>query len=452
MPLRLRRIIYFSFILLFFVVAPLLVLYSMGYRYHWGKRRFERTGLLTISGTPHDAVVTMDDAIRARRLPARIGGLPENEYTIRVEKPGFHPWEQRMAITSGRTTFADGIALFPDSPPTLTVSDAVTDVQVSGDRAWLAFVRTSTSFTEAWIMNLRNGRRDLVLRLPLTGRPSPPRISLAWAPRNASLLITTTGAGKSDVLLVQPERSLVPTSILAALGAFPQRMMWELGSSAVLVADIRGMLIRYHVATNRTTVLGIRTPRTPFGLARDTVYTVTARGDLTAHHMGKQETTTIATLPNGATVNAFTAWENETLTMSTTAGTTITVEIPNGDPIVSPGTRRTSVTTDDRRMRTVSHVGDHELWMNDGEHEPRLIVRRSAPLIGFAVHPTGRHVMVATATEIIAIELRTREPRATAVIATFDAISAIAITPTGDVLHIAGRRSTLEGLWALPLE
>ncbi|MDP3771007.1 MAG: hypothetical protein Q8R16_01770, partial [bacterium] len=98
MPLWIRRIIYLSFIALFLLVAPILALYSMGYRYHWGKHRIERTGLLVVDGEPRDAIVRIDGAVRAHGLPARIGGLGENEYTVRIERDGHIPREERVTV------------------------------------------------------------------------------------------------------------------------------------------------------------------------------------------------------------------------------------------------------------------------------------------------------------------------------------------------------------------
>ena len=53
--LALRRTIYILFIVIFLIAAPLVVLYSEGYRYNLKRGKIQKTGILIISSLPKKA-------------------------------------------------------------------------------------------------------------------------------------------------------------------------------------------------------------------------------------------------------------------------------------------------------------------------------------------------------------------------------------------------------------
>ena len=57
MTLQKRRILYSFFILLFFILAPILISYSLGYRYNLTKGIIEKTGVIFIKSFPKNASI-----------------------------------------------------------------------------------------------------------------------------------------------------------------------------------------------------------------------------------------------------------------------------------------------------------------------------------------------------------------------------------------------------------
>ena len=107
-----RKFIFLAFVTLFAVTAPLLILYTAGYRYNWQRGKLQETGVLLLNYHPTDATVTVQDTLSAAKAPARFTGLTPGRYTIRITKEGYTPWEKRLWIEPSKTTFAQHMILW----------------------------------------------------------------------------------------------------------------------------------------------------------------------------------------------------------------------------------------------------------------------------------------------------------------------------------------------------
>lgn len=459
MPLWLRRIIYYSFIAVFLIVAPLLALYSMGYRYHWVKHRLERTGLIIIDGEPRDATVAVDGAIRSARLPARIGGLGPNVYTVRIEREGYLPWERRLMVESGRTTSVMHALLFRALDPAHRVSGSVTNLAVSANNRWAAYTRAFGAFSEVWLLNCTTGERTLVMRIGVTGKATQEHpIALTWSPRGAALLITTP----TDTLLMDPREPTTHRSLRSALGRMPTAIQWELASDDAIIALAESRLYRIHRTTWRAVPLPIAVPVHPFAVGRDVVYTSRpyqgpqgAGTEVLAIPTDGGEPRSIAGIIGG-TLTRFTDLRGTTLIGEQQARpgvihTVILNTAARQQPAVRSGTGRIAHPDDPHAVAWRTDA--NELWVERGDDtQPELLVRRDTPIGDIRWHPEQPYLFFATHTAIIAVALDTPTPERTTTLATFDAIRHLVIRTDGDALFIVGRRGSEEGLWELPLQ
>lgn len=114
---RHRLIIMGSLITSFFVISPLIILYTAGFRYDWQDKTIKTTGVLSIDIAPDDASVYANDILIKKTIPIRLTNLAPGTTHIRISKPGFHTWEKDLSITSNQTTFIKNVTLFKDSQP-----------------------------------------------------------------------------------------------------------------------------------------------------------------------------------------------------------------------------------------------------------------------------------------------------------------------------------------------
>jgi len=115
MRLKTRLAILAGFVVIFLVTAPLLLLYTAGYRWNFKKNRIEKVGVVFVRSVPSNAEVALNGVAQKDRTPARFRDLLPDTYDIRVSKDGFTSWEKHLAVESERTTFAESIVLWRDS-------------------------------------------------------------------------------------------------------------------------------------------------------------------------------------------------------------------------------------------------------------------------------------------------------------------------------------------------
>lgn len=120
-PIRLA--IMFTLIAAFFIIAPILILYTTGYRYDPATRTILQTGALSIDVEPQDAVVFLNDVAIQKQMPLRLSNRTPGQYRVRIKAPGYHAWETIVPVESKRTTYIRNLTLLQQSTPKPVLTD-----------------------------------------------------------------------------------------------------------------------------------------------------------------------------------------------------------------------------------------------------------------------------------------------------------------------------------------
>jgi len=115
MTLGTKRIIYGSFMLLFVIAAPILLLYASGFRYNYKKGSLQKTGVIFLETFPKNVEVSLNGKIVSQKTPLRIKNLNPNEYDLKISKQDYHIWQRPVNVISGATTFIQHIRLFKNN-------------------------------------------------------------------------------------------------------------------------------------------------------------------------------------------------------------------------------------------------------------------------------------------------------------------------------------------------
>lgn len=119
--LIIRRITYITFIVIFLVATPLIILYTQGYRYNFKRGKIQKTGIIVVSSIPRGATISLNDKIvEDKKTPTRLEQILPADYVIKLEKPGYHQWQKQLNVGENSTTFAEKIILWKDSQPATT--------------------------------------------------------------------------------------------------------------------------------------------------------------------------------------------------------------------------------------------------------------------------------------------------------------------------------------------
>lgn len=114
--LRLRKIFFWVFLILFLTVTPVVVFYSLGYKFNRLSGTFVRTGAVTIETSPKEATVSLDGVKLAPATPCTLREMLPKGYVLTLEKEGFHPYQVSFDVRPSRITKLE-VVLVPKSGP-----------------------------------------------------------------------------------------------------------------------------------------------------------------------------------------------------------------------------------------------------------------------------------------------------------------------------------------------
>jgi hypothetical protein len=201
MDRRVRNVVYAVFAVAFLVSAPLVVLYTAGFRVHFPSFRVVRTGVLSVTSIPRGAEVFVDGKRLADRTPVVISDILPGERTVRLSREDSLPWEKTVAIKSRETAFIRDAVLYADEGPQIFAENASAALATDPARRQLAYLVPSAAGSELWLADAERGATTLLSRLPPAATAR-----VEWSPdaRRVALVVEEPN-GKTDVGVVDAQ-------------------------------------------------------------------------------------------------------------------------------------------------------------------------------------------------------------------------------------------------------
>ncbi|MCD4694454.1 PEGA domain-containing protein, partial [bacterium] len=129
-----RKILFYLFIIAFFCLSFYVITYVQGYKLNFSFppnfKMIQRTGMILLKSDPDGATVYINEKpIKSLikgylssdydyyKTPTKIKNLNPGEYQVRLEKDGYHAWEQKINVYPGLITTISNIHLFKDNLP-----------------------------------------------------------------------------------------------------------------------------------------------------------------------------------------------------------------------------------------------------------------------------------------------------------------------------------------------
>lgn len=184
---KIRLAIMLSLFACFFIIAPLLILYTTGYRFDFSKKQFFQTGVISIDILPRDAEVYLNGVRINKKSPIRLPNYAPGNYTIKFSKTGYQDWQKEIVVESKKTTYLKNITLFKNDLPVLITQNEKNIKQAifssDGRYALLTIqeneTETSTQIYEIVFWDLNNKTSNTILRVNSLSIPE-----INWSPYN----------------------------------------------------------------------------------------------------------------------------------------------------------------------------------------------------------------------------------------------------------------------------
>ncbi|MBT4856824.1 PEGA domain-containing protein [Candidatus Uhrbacteria bacterium] len=191
MPVYLRRIIFWLFVVSFFVIGPLLVLYTAGYRLNLKNGHVIRTGVISISSAPRSASILLDGEDTQEKTTHVFKQLLPAKYTVGLEKESYIPWEGIVEVESGQTVSLQNIILFLDSEAENHFNRDIQSLSVHPSGGLLAYLVQQSGWSELWLYDLASREHQLISQsISVTDAVEP---ELLWSASGGYLALFQEG-------------------------------------------------------------------------------------------------------------------------------------------------------------------------------------------------------------------------------------------------------------------
>lgn len=191
-----RSIFFWTLTLLFFIIAPALVLYARGYRIDFQKGVFVHSGTITLKANPQDVQISLNGKLEkatASRINnyLNVSGLIPREYRLTVSAPGFNDWSKKTEVHSGVSSeFWNILLTRQEYSRTAYATESVEKFFISPEDKFIALENPQDNATTVNILDIKNNKIAQNYNFPDWQFISKERKeNIEWSPKEDYLLI-----------------------------------------------------------------------------------------------------------------------------------------------------------------------------------------------------------------------------------------------------------------------
>ena len=392
---RIRQVLFWLFAIVFVTTAPIIVLYTAGYRYNSVSGRLQRTGVIAVSTTPRGASILLNGTPVEQRTPYVIQRLMPGTYTVTLERKNYRSWTQTIAVDSGRTTYINSTML-ADAEPELLLEEQFSAAAVSPDGRTVAmFVNNADVMAEVWLYDIASrSERQLAELLMSDAIPT----TITWSSAGDSVILANED-GPIAAWYEQDGTALATDALDNASNLLPEYTFIDNGSNVELRTN------------NEANVL---VALLPFG-----EYTVMYRTDTAAvFHDNRSHAYIFTFATNGVSA----------------------IEMPVD----------LLAWSDENNLFLASDQYEVDM-VNPFTGERTLVTRQGTPITDVEWHPSGQVILAATHSEIVAIDRIAYTSRVSTPLAQNVDVSTMWTDQSGKNLYFLGSQGTISGIYQLKL-
>ncbi len=160
-PWRLTMLAFF--ITAFFIISPLLVMYTAGYRYDFKNGIIQEIGAISVDILPKNAAVFLNDMKITGKMPLRLKNVSPGKYKIKITADGFYDWEKEITVETKQTVYIKEIKLIKKSVAEKIIDGQVGELSLSADKKYLVYQKNNEKNQEFYLRDLVEKQDTLIL-------------------------------------------------------------------------------------------------------------------------------------------------------------------------------------------------------------------------------------------------------------------------------------------------
>ena len=228
-----RRRLFIGYALMSIVIAlgTLLVLYlAYGYNVDRENGEFIQNGIVFVDSKPKGATVYVNDVAERSTTDTRLV-LPQGDYTIRLEAPGFRTWQKSIKLQGGQIERMVYPLLLPNSLITSDIQTYDATPQIasqSPDRRWVLVQKPGQTY-KFDVFDLNNPESPQTqIAVPVAGLTKPSAEAtleiVEWSNDNRHILIKRSYEGVHEYIMFDRERNGDSVNLNSTLGITPAKV------------------------------------------------------------------------------------------------------------------------------------------------------------------------------------------------------------------------------------
>jgi len=241
-----RTGILIAFIALFFIIAPLIIMYTQGYRYDWKNGQRREIGAVSIDVEPTDAVANLGGVDIKTGMPIRLKNITPRKYHLRLSSPEYFDWDKDIEVLNKQTVYIKEIGLIKKNNPELIASLPATEISLSSDGSLLAFV----SGQSVKLLNIQNGQlTDIFFS------KKNESLKISWGPDSHWLLIAGPTAPFTRAIAINADESDKKID-LTTIDNDINKLQWNQSGGTQLVYSTTAKIKSLDLGTGNITLIG----------------------------------------------------------------------------------------------------------------------------------------------------------------------------------------------------
>lgn len=221
-----RRLVFYLFVLLFCILAPIIVMYASGYRWDFKNGFLKEIGVVSIDVLPEDVSVTMNGLVLKDKVPIRLSNVAPKNYEISISALGYKTWNKDILVQNKQTSYIKDVQLIREAQPNQVMTGAYSALMLSPDGQYLAALSTDTK-TRLQIINTKD--RSVVASSTVSSQSI-----LSWSPKDNWLAIADNLLESDRIMLMSPANTTTIWTVQAPRGGAITKYLWQTGSETQL--------------------------------------------------------------------------------------------------------------------------------------------------------------------------------------------------------------------------
>ena len=202
-----KRIFFWTLTAIFFIITPLVIFYSLGYRFNPQRGIFVFTGSLSIKSNPLNVGIYIDQELRNGTLNRinstyHIGGLKPGDHLIEVKADGYDTWSKKITVSSGTSTEFWNVLLVKNNyARTNYPSDGIDKFFFDPGKKLIAYTHNNTGNLSVSVLDLSNNESSDVFSSDEYAFTSDRKENIEWSPQSKKIIIPVEKDGKKNYFL-----------------------------------------------------------------------------------------------------------------------------------------------------------------------------------------------------------------------------------------------------------